>query len=429
MYSEEVAPHKIFMNISIDDIIADLSDVRQERVDDIIGSIQEIGLLHPITVQPATDGKYNLVAGKVRLKAYIQLKRTEIPVEITASKVSTVEISIQENLRRANLEWWEQIELEQKLHDLRIAQHGKRRTGRGAPKTGGWSQQDTADELGIALGAMSQDLFLANAIRENPHLKNIKDKITAFKIAKETARRVNAETEALLPANFTMNQVFCGESFEILKEIPDQTFNFCLTDPPWLEYKDDSLTRDEFTLPVFEQVYRVLSRDSLLYAFVSTPDFIFYREELKKFKFVVQDYPMIWHKPSFLTYGRRSWESSRNYELIIVAAKGVPTLSSGIEQSSILTYPIVSSVKLIHPNEKPLDLLKELISRATFSEAKILDPFAGSGAVLEAARSMHRQYIGIERNHKFYEKIQRRLQLREAEKSSQLAESEESSTT
>ena len=400
------------MDIQIDLIDADLSSVRQDRVDAIIDSIEDIGLLHPLTVSKNGD-RFRLIAGRVRLRACQILNIAAIPcnvVEGESSIQNEMEISLQENLRRSNLEWYEQIELEEQLHNLRIAQHGKRRTGRNASKESGWSQQDTAAELKIALGAMSQDLFLANAIKRNPHLKNVKDKQTALKLAKESARREFQESESLIPADFEMNQILCGDSAEVLKELPSDTFNFCLTDPPWLDYKDEKLTRDESTLPVFQEIFRVLKRDSLLYAFVSTPDFYFYSQELPKFGFLVQEYPMIWHKSERVSYGSRAWETFRDFEPILVAAKGSPVFSTNQKYGSVLKYESIPSMKLVHPHEKPLDMLKELIRRTTFDGGKVLDPFAGSGSTLIAAKEMKRDFLGIERDFRFYEKIQKRIE-------------------
>lgn len=399
------------MNIEISKIDADLSLLRQERADAIRESIKDVGLLHPVIVCENGD-RYTLAAGKARLKAYQDLNLESIPATlVTAEDAARIkEISLQENLRRHNLEWYEVIELEEELHNLRTEQHGKKRTGRNASSSPGWSQTDTATELGIALGAMSQDLFLANALKRNPHLKKVKDKQTALKLAKEASRREFQESSALMPVSFEMNQILCGDSSELLKEIPSETFNLCLTDPPWLEFRDDSLTRDESTLPVFREVFRVLQRDSLLYAFVSTQDFYFYSTKLREFGFAVQDYPMIWHKTGMMSYGRRSWESARDFELILVAAKGNPVLIHGVEMTSVLKYSAVPSIKLTHPNEKPLDLLIELLRRSTFDESKILDPFAGSGSTLIAAKTLKRPFVGIERNHKFCEKIQKRIE-------------------
>jgi len=399
------------MEIRIEQIEADLSSVRPERVASMKESLADVGLLHPIIVTENGSG-YKLVAGKVRLKAFIELGEEIISANVVTAEDANriLEVSLQENLRRSNLEWYEIIELEEELHNLRIAQHGKRRTGRGAASSPGWSQQDTAQELKIALGAMSQDLFLANAIKRNPHLKNVKDKQTAMKLAKESARREIQETESLLPADFEMDQILCGDSSVILKEIPSETFNLCLTDPPWLDYKEERLTRDESTLPVFKEIFRVLKRDSFLYAVVSTPDFFFYSQELPRFGFIVQEYPMIWQKSERVSYGTRAWETFRDFEPILVAVKGNPVFTTNQKYGSMLKYESIPSMKLIHPHEKPLDLLKEIIRRTTFDGGKVLDPFSGSGATLIAAAEMKRSFLGIERDHKFYEKISRRIE-------------------
>ena len=394
--------------IPISLIDADLSQVPQSKVDEIKESLSSIGLLHPITVR-ANGERYELVAGKKRLKAFIDLKETEIPAQIDNSKVTSLEVSIEENLKRTNLEWYLQVELELQLHELRIDQHGLRRTGRNASKEAGWSQMDTARELGVALGSMSQDLMLANAVRRNPHLAKIQDKQTALRLVREAAKREHIEEATLAPDIFEMNQVFCGNSAEVLKEIPDYTFNVCITDPPWIDYKDPSLTRDEQTLPVFKEIYRTLQRDSLLYAVVSTPDFYFYLKELPKFGFQVQEYPLIWDKSGVMTHGKKAWEYSRAYEPIILAAKGSPVLNVGTQVHPIFKFTPVHSTKLVHPHEKPTELIKELLKHSTFDGARVLDPFSGSGATLVAAKEMKRKYIGIERNHSFYEKIVKRL--------------------
>lgn len=395
--------------IPIELIDADLSNVNEEKVQEFKDSITRIGLLHPITLRTKKD-RYELIAGRVRLKAFIELGRTEIPATIEDSNLLPLEISIQENLRRSNLPWWEQVELELKLHELRQEQFGVKRTGRDASKSAGWSQIDTAKELGIALGAMSQDIFLANAVRRNPHLLKVQDKVTALKLAKEAAKREQIEAETLIPSSFEMNQVFNGDSLEILKEIPSETFNVCITDPPWREYKEKELTRDDSTLGVFKEVYRVLKRDSLLYVMIPWTEMADYFDFLREIGFQVQECPLIWYKKGALNHGRRNWEYLRDHEIIIVAAKGGPVLYVGTALHSVIEIPPVHSTKLVHPNEKPIELLKTLITHSTFNESCILDPFAGSGSTLLAAKELNRKYIGIERNRKFYDKIVKRLE-------------------
>jgi len=50
----------------------------------------------------------------------------------------------------------------------------------------------------------------------------------------------------------------------------------------------------------------------------------------------------------------------------------------------------------LHPNEKPLGAISRLISDYTAVDDCIVDPFAGSGTTLVAARNLGRRAIGIE---------------------------------
>lgn len=62
-----------------------------------------------------------------------------------------------------------------------------------------------------------------------------------------------------------------------------------------------------------------------------------------------------------------------------------------------------------HPTEKPEDLLRTLLSVVSAEGDTILDPFAGSGSTLLAAKSLGMKSIGIEADERYCEVIANRL--------------------
>jgi site-specific DNA-methyltransferase (adenine-specific) len=65
----------------------------------------------------------------------------------------------------------------------------------------------------------------------------------------------------------------------------------------------------------------------------------------------------------------------------------------------------------IHKTVKPLVICEYIIKLTTFSEdAVVLDPFAGSGTTLVAAKKLGRKFIGIEINREYVEIALKRLE-------------------
>lgn len=345
-------------------------------------------------------------------------KKREIDSELKYESVSAIvvpegtpkerydEIVIHENLKKPNLQWYEIVVLEQRLHEMRQNKHGAAKPG---PKRSGWSLRDTAEELGMSFGTLSEDLRLAEAVMADPNLRKIQDKVTAKRLVFQKAKRIEAEAESAAPVKIDYNVILLGDSSEILKHFPDNTFDVCFTDPPWLEYKDERLTKDDKTIKVFEQVFRVMKQDSFLYAIVSTPDFIVYQQELPKFGFKVQQMPLIWHKQNVISHGLRPWEYGRDYEPILLAVKGSPVLANSGQTSAVYSSPAVHPTKLIHPNEKPVDVPIHFLEHCSYDGSMVLDPFGGSGVTAEACTKLGRRYVVIERDKKFHENIEKRL--------------------
>lgn len=63
----------------------------------------------------------------------------------------------------------------------------------------------------------------------------------------------------------------------------------------------------------------------------------------------------------------------------------------------------------LHPNEKPLGIMERLVEALSDPGQTVLDPFAGSGTTLVAAKNLGRKAVGIEVEEKWCQVIARRL--------------------
>ena len=118
---------------------------------------------------------------------------------------------------------------------------------------------------------------------------------------------------------------------------------------------------------------------------------------------------LVWDKGAGVGMGDLTFPWSPNYEMVWVFGNGW----AGHRGGSILRSKTVVSwntgpVKRLHPNEKPIDLLCQLLLKAPNADT-ILDPFMGSGTTLRAAKDLGRKAIGIEIEEKYCEIAAKRM--------------------
>ena len=63
----------------------------------------------------------------------------------------------------------------------------------------------------------------------------------------------------------------------------------------------------------------------------------------------------------------------------------------------------------IHPSQKPISVLKRLIETFTDEGDVVIDPCAGSGSTLRAARELGRNSYGFEVSRDFYQKAKEQM--------------------
>ena len=100
-----------FKEIALSDLVISKSQVRQretgKEIDELVDSIQKVGLLEPILVAPAqTPGKFEIILGQRRFLAHQELGKETITAGMLSERVGELEakvLSVTENLVRRDL--------------------------------------------------------------------------------------------------------------------------------------------------------------------------------------------------------------------------------------------------------------------------------------------------------------------------------------
>lgn len=105
-------------------------------------------------------------------------------------------------------------------------------------------------------------------------------------------------------------------------------------------------------------------------------------------------------------YLRREYEElRREYEELRRPFK----INSRTNSTDVWTFGTVPPGPGKHPCEKPQAMLRHMVETSSRPGDLILDPFAGSGSTLDAARGLGRRAIGIEQDERWCEYIAKRL--------------------
>jgi site-specific DNA-methyltransferase (adenine-specific) len=82
------------------------------------------------------------------------------------------------------------------------------------------------------------------------------------------------------------------------------------------------------------------------------------------------------------------------HELILFASKGMPKPCNNRGLGNVMSVKRTRSD--VHPTEKPLELIAELIKTSSANNDTVYDPFMGSGTTARACMDLGRNYIGSE---------------------------------
>lgn len=210
-----------------------------------------------------------------------------------------------------------------------------------------------------------------------------------------------------LMLNKWLNTIQCIDSIIALPQIPDNSVNLLLTDPPYgisrqLNCKGMKLGTtatldfdfgkwDKFNYKWIE--LGVKKTKGWFMSFCAKKDIGIYWDYLEKNKFKAIDV-VAWQKPDPIPLNAKS-RFLNAWEAIIVGKKNGAFWGSNYKHN-ILKYQAPKSGKRFHPTQKPIELIRELIMLSTEPGDIVLDPFIGSGTTAVACKQLGRNFVGFE---------------------------------
>lgn len=217
-----------------------------------------------------------------------------------------------------------------------------------------------------------------------------------------------------------------GDARALVDQLEDGSVRLVLTDPPYgMEYRSNRRWASqapgvvagdtpEEAFVLLEEVLRKalpkLAEDAHVLVFCSWRGEPRVREILEGLGLAVKS-SIVWVKEEHSAGDVRGAFAPR-HERIVHAVKGSPE----VRPRKPDVFAVARAERSLHPLEKPVELLKELIECTTSEGDLVLDPFAGSGSTCLAALEMNRQFVGFEVDNEYYEKARERLLKAAAEK-------------
>lgn len=208
-----------------------------------------------------------------------------------------------------------------------------------------------------------------------------------------------------------LNRVTRGDCVEVMKGIPSGSVDFILTDPPYLvRYRDrtgrtvKNDNNDDWLDPAFSEMHRVLKNGQFCVSFYGWNKADRFMEAWRKAGFHIAGHFVFTKR-----YASSEHFTRYQHEQAYLLAKGHPAVPAHPPADVI---PWTYTGNRLHPTQKPIGCLKPLIEAFTKPGDIVLDPFAGSGSTLLAAREAGRRFVGIELDEAHHRTASMRLQSR-----------------
>lgn len=222
-----------------------------------------------------------------------------------------------------------------------------------------------------------------------------------------------------------LNEIYLGDAYELIKQVPDKSVDLIVTDPPYkfdgrhgktsiscmgaYDEIDENGLGKGIDLSVLNEFDRVMKKTNI-YLWCNKEqiyDYLTHYAKGKGCNFEV----LIWAKNNPPPFTNGHYLKDKEYCLYFWE-KGVKpkiTCERGktVYVTSLNTY---DKSRYLHPTIKPIEIIESLIRNSSSEGDVVLDPFVGSGTTALACKHLNRKWICFEIDEKYHRIACDRLQ-------------------
>jgi len=233
----------------------------------------------------------------------------------------------------------------------------------------------------------------------------------------------------------TEQKIVPGNAISEMKNIPSETVDLIIADPPYNLGKDYGNNHDtkefaeylEFSKNWLTQAHRVLKQSGTIYVFMGFR-FISYLYDILEREFgLFFNSWIVWHYTQGI--GKTKGFSPRHDDILMFTKSKnfifnldevrVPQKyyrernnMRGANPGDVWEFSHVHYChenRQNHPTQKPEGLIERMVLASSNEGSLVLDPFLGSGTTLRVCQQLNRMGVGIELNPDYIEMVYQRL--------------------
>ncbi len=244
-----------------------------------------------------------------------------------------------------------------------------------------------------------------------------------------------------------VNKILNGNTLQLIKKIPDKSYDLVFADPPYNMQIGESLRRpddskvsgvddkwdkfesfsqyDQFCVEWLKECRRILKDNGSLWVIGSYHNIFRLGYHIQNLNYWILN-DVIWRKsnpmPNFkgtrFTNAHETliWASKNKKSKYTFNYQSLKCLNDDIQMRSDWTFPICNGKerlkkngKKVHSTQKPEALLHRIILATTNKGDAVFDPFIGTGTTAVVAKKLGRIFCGIEKDKKYFKAASNRI--------------------